>query len=126
MNRRRAITLMLAATLVLPGCFGRSGRNRGNGTGPVLIQVHNNNWADVVVYAVSGSQTMRIGDVTTGKIGRFHAPPDVDPTVRDFRIRIDPIGPRGTFLTQLISVAPGQTIFVTVENDLNMTSFTVR
>jgi hypothetical protein len=123
MNRRQAVCLL--ASVLPAACLGGR-RNRSGRSGPVQIQVRNNNWADIVVYAVSGSQTMRIGDVTTGRTGSFKAPPDVDPTVRDFRIRIDPIGPRGSFTTQYISVAPGQTIFVTVENDLNMTNFTVR
>jgi len=119
------IARLLVFTLLLGACIGGR-KSRSSRTDPVMIQVQNNNWADVVVYAVSGSQTMRIGDVTTGKIGRFRAPADVDPTIRDFRIRIDPIGPRGSFLTQLISVGPGQTIYVTVENDLNLTNYVVR
>jgi hypothetical protein len=123
--KNRTIVRLFVLAFMLAACTGGR-KSRGSGIGRVQIQVHNNNWADVVVYAVSGSQTQRIGDVTTGKIGHFQAPSDFDPTVRDFRIRIDPIGPRGTFLTQLISVGPGQTIYVTVENDLNLTSYVVR
>jgi hypothetical protein len=125
MNTRFATRFLLVLVVLSAACLGGRGRNRG-GSGPVVISVRNNNWADVVVYAVSGSQTLRIGDVTTGRTTRFNAPSGVDPTTRDFRIRIDPIGPRGSFLTPLINVGPGQTVFLVVENDLGMTNFTVR
>lgn len=123
--KKRKVSRVLVLALLMGACIGGK-KARARGAGPVMVEVRNNNWADVVVYAISGSQTVRIGDVTTGRTARFRVPAGIDPTVRDFRIRIDPIGPRTNFLSQFISVGPGQTVFVTVENDLTLTSYVVR
>jgi hypothetical protein len=102
----------------------RSARARAENAA-VTVAVQNNNWNTIVVYAISHGLVLRLGEVTTGNTVSLKTPRGMDPTASDFRIRIDPVGSRGTYTTPRIALGLGQTVSLRVENQLNQTSFSV-
>ncbi len=126
-NRMLSTSGVLAlAAMVFAGCA----RNRQPEapvpmTTPVTVEVQNNNWNTVVVYAIAHGVSQRLGEVNTGRTQSLTTPAGVDPTSGDFKIVIDPIGSRFTFATGNLMVSPGGTVSLTVENDLNLSSWTI-
>lgn len=128
--------LVLAAALCAAVGFGgcASGGSPGGmdaeavqpapaGKGSVIV--HNNNWAEVDVYAVRDGLRLRLGSVTTAASARFVLPAAVLAGGRTLQLLIDPIGSRTGFLTQPLVVGPGQQVVLQIENNLNLTSYSV-
>ena len=116
----RQAAAVLLAVLVMAGCFKRPSRGEAAAevTRRVTIEVENNHWATVVVYAVVNGQSIRMGEVNTGTTTSMLTPPGIDPTVVDFRLRADPIGQREIYTSGSIPVYGGGTVLLTVENDI--------
>ena len=91
----------------------------------MTIAVQNNNWNTIVVYAISRGLALRLGEVTTGNTVNMRTPRGMDLGASDFRLRIDPVGSRGTYTTPTITLGLGQVVRLRVENQLNQTSFSV-
>lgn len=127
---------VLAAALGVPvglgGCAS-GGTPRGMDAGAVQpapagkasVIVHYNNWADVDVYAVRDGLKLRLGLVPTAASARFVLPEAVLAGGPTFQLLIDPIGSRTGFLTPPRIVGPGQLVVLRVENNLNLTSYSV-
>jgi len=115
---RMAVVLLVAITAA--GCFKRPSRNAGaaSASRQIAIEVENNHWSTVVVYAVVNGQSIRMGQVNTGATTELHTPVGVDPSVVDFRIRVDPIGEREIFESRSLSVHGNSRVLLTVENDI--------
>lgn len=88
------------------------------------VTVDNNNWLDVVVYAVRSGARFRLGMVPGLSSETLRVPPGlgVDGTVS---LLVDPIGSNIMYATDQITVAPGQRVELTVRNRLSMSSFSV-
>jgi len=92
--------------------------------GPVVVDVENNNWNTVVVYAYAHGQLQRLGEVSTGTAAELDTPVGTDPTATDFQLIVHPIGSRQTYRTGRILVSPGDRVRLQIENDLNLSTFT--
>jgi hypothetical protein len=91
----------------------------------VVVNVENNHWQEVNVYAERNGSRTRLGTVVTGKAASFVLPRDYHLS-SDLRIRVDPIGEPREYLSPRILVSPGAVVQVKVENALNQTVVTVR
>lgn len=89
---------------------------------PALIQVTNNNWLDMAVYAVRNGLRMRLGTVNSLNTETFTVPRALMTGASAFQLVADPIGSSGTFQTQSISVWPGQTVKFQIENQLGISN----
>jgi hypothetical protein len=107
---------------VAAGCFKRPSRGAASAAASrqVTVEVENNHWSTVVIYAVINGQEMRIGEVNTGMTASLRTPVGVDPSVVDFRIRVVPMG-REAFQTGALGVYGGSRVLLTVENDIRHT-----
>jgi hypothetical protein len=112
--------VVLLAVITAAGCFRRPSRNAAaaSASRQIPVEVENNHWATVVVYVVVNGQGIRIGEVNTGATTVLRTPVGVDPSVVDFRIRVDPIGEREIFESRSLSVHGGSRVLLTVENDI--------
>ncbi len=90
-----------------------------------IVHVENHNWQDVDMFAVREGTKVRLGMVTSMSTGDFRLPQSLLAGSPNVQLRIDPIGSNDAFLTQAILVAPGQTVELRIENNLNLTSYTV-
>lgn len=115
---------MLAVAAALTGCATTAS---GDGYAPqtvTVVEVTNNNASRVVVDAISLGIDRRLGEVETSSTESFILPKSV--SLSDVEIRIDPIGPPGSFLTDRLNVGLGDVIQVTVQPNLGMTTVAMR
>ena len=90
-----------------------------------IVHVDNHNWQDVDVFAVREGMKIRLGMVTSMAGGDFKLPESFLVGSPNVQLRIDPIGSSMGYMTQTILVAPGQTVDLRIENNLNLTSYSV-
>jgi hypothetical protein len=89
------------------------------------VQVRNNNWSDMVVYAVRHSTRTRLGMVTSMGTERFTVPSGVNLTGGTLSLVASPIGSSARFSTGAIPINPGQTVELTLQNHLPISSWSV-
>jgi len=120
-------SLLMVATLQTAGCARKAKTPVGNGADPFadgVVTVQNDNWLDVVVYAVNGSSKFRLGSVGGISNGTFRLTAGLSPT-GSVRLLVDPIGAPAGYLSDAITVAPGQRIELRVGSPLNMSTVAV-
>jgi hypothetical protein len=93
--------------------------------GPVSVEVTNHNLLDANVYAVAGSQTVRLGTVTTNATQAFELPRAL-PLTHDLRFLVDPIGSAAAFLSDEIVVTGGEVVELVIQPNLDLSTTTVR
>ena len=109
----RACSLLLLSALISGvACVSDEERRRAP-TGPVLVQVTNHNVLDVNVFAVGGSQTARLGTVSTNATQTFEIPRGLFVST-GLRLLIDPVGSVQGMLTEEIQVLPGDVVSLNV------------
>jgi hypothetical protein len=94
--------------------------------GAVIVHVADDNWQDVDVFAIRNGQRVRLGLVTSQSASDFRLPAYFlvgAPTVQLF---IHPIGSSGGYTSESLLISVGQTVDMHVENNLNLTSYSVR
>jgi len=89
-----------------------------------MVTVKNSNWMDVDVFAVRGTTRVRVGTVTGLSTATFRVPTEYAPD-GNLQLLVDPIGSDATYLTEKISVSPGQRVELTVTSVIRMSSFSV-
>jgi len=109
------------------GCASKGQSAIASGAQPSdagVVTVQNDNWLDVVVYAVNGSTKFRLGSVTGISSGSFRLSAGLSPT-GSLRLLVDPIGASNGYLTEAITLTPGQRIELRVSSPLSMSTVAV-
>ncbi len=127
------LTAALAVAALAGGCAtGRGGvaaddlsSAQAAPSNTAVVHVDNHNWQDVDVFAVREGMKARLGMVTSMSAGDFRLPEAFLIGSPNVQLRIDPIGSNSNYLTQSILVSPGQTVDLRIENNLNLTSYSV-
>jgi hypothetical protein len=91
----------------------------------VAVQVRNNNYLDVVVYALRDGGRMRLGTVTGNCNAILKVSTDIA-TMQGFRLQADPVGSRESYVTEVIYAQPGAAIVLDVASVLSMSSWHLR
>ena len=125
MTRKLSVPLVALVLLTLPGCslFRKRGNNLSNE--PVTLQVVNNNWNDMVIYALVDGTRTRLGDVGASRTATLRLPTTLVTASGMLQLILDPLGSRTTFRTGQIMVNGGQRVRLLIENELRLTSWTV-
>lgn len=92
--------------------------------GEVSVEVENHNWSDITIYLVTGGLPQRLGMVTAQGNATFAFPSQRLNTGNSIRLRALPVAGQ-PHTSESILVQPGQAIFWTLENDLDISSLTV-
>jgi len=105
-------------------------RGAGAGAGSASQQssqlvVQNDYWLDVVIYLVHGTARIRMGTVTGLSHATFRIKQGVVST-ESARLLVDPIGASRGYLTDAITVMPGQLIELRVGSPLNFSTVSTR
>jgi hypothetical protein len=93
-------------------------------TGP-RATIRNYNWLDVTIYVVRGGARSRLGIVNGQDSRTFLLPKALMPT-GTVRLMVDPIAASGRYVSDEITVSPGQVVELTVMPSLGMSTFAIR
>jgi hypothetical protein len=120
-----AIAMMMAA------CASGGGPKQatdeaGFAGGRAEVIVQNSNWSDMNVFAVRGGSRVRLGTATSMGRERFRLPRYLVEGTGGLQLIADPIGSRDVFFSQPILISPGQRVEWKLENNLALSSFSVR
>jgi hypothetical protein len=122
----QVLGVALAGVLAGACATGPGGAMTQDGAGVLetVVEVTNNNWMDVTVYAVRSGKPARLGTVTSTSTERFALPRRlvVGGTIQ---LIAAPVGSRGSHQTDHIMVDRGDRIVWNVENALALSSYTV-
>ena len=78
------------------------------------MQVENRGFADMVIYAVSGAQRIRLGIATGNSTKAFTIPSTLLHGSAALRFLADPIGGSRTPISEEMSVRPGDIVTLTI------------
>jgi hypothetical protein len=79
-----------------------------------MLQVENRGFADMVIYAISGAQRVRLGIATGNSTKSFTIPNSLIRGSGPLRFLADPIGGRRTPISEDMVVQPGDIVTLTV------------
>ena len=92
--------------------------SRGSGisqqNGPTVLQVENQGFLDMNVYAARSAQRVRLGTATGNSKTNFTVPASLVSGLTPLRFIADPIGGTRASVSQEITVAPGDTVVLTI------------
>jgi hypothetical protein len=124
----RLAVLFSALVAAGPGCGFLSRPDPAAAGSPVhseiSVEVENHSWSDITVYLMAGGLPHRLGMVTALSNARFGFPSQRLHSGSGVRLRALPVAGRA-FTSEAILVQPGQAIFWTLENDLDISSLSV-
>lgn len=124
MPRSWMYTAYAGLTLVTGACATNHGSGAAQPPERVTVTVKNTNWMDMDVFAVRGGTRSRVGSVTGLTTATLHVPTDFAPD-GILQFMVDPVGSDGTYVTEKISVSPGQRIELTIGTVLRMSTYAV-
>jgi hypothetical protein len=111
-------TQSIVVALLLAGTAACNTFSRGSGTTgqnqPTIVQVDNQGFPDMDVYAVRSGQRVRLGLAVGSHKTNFTIPPSLVSGLTPLRFIADPIGGRRASVSQEITVAPGDTVVMTI------------
>jgi len=117
--------LVLMASGCAPAVHRAFERNPNAVRQETEVRVDNRNWADVTVYLLQGEMRARLGSVTSMGSQTFSIPAAMLSGTSDVRLYIQALGSRANHRTDRIMLTPGQTVELTIENNMNLTSWAV-
>lgn len=132
-----ACRALLVATLALTAATACAHSGRPIGTAgdeegahaareSATLEVANHNWNDMTVYAVRGGMRYRLGIVVSMGKKLFEIPIHAIVGRNGLRLEADPIGPRDTYLSPPIMVGFGERVRWELENNLSLSTYSVR
>ena len=110
-NRSIAVAV---AVLGITACSGLSRGSPQTQGGPTVLQVDNQGFLDMTVYALRSSQRVRLGSASGNNRTTLTIPSDLVFGLTPLRFVADPIGGNRASVSQEITVAPGDTVVMTI------------
>ena len=124
---RRVLMMLSAAVLLAGGCaHGKAATADDSTPEKATIRVTNNNWSDMTIYLLRGTERRRLGTVGSNSTGVFQLPEYVLVGSGDIRLLADPLGSTRTYLSPLLLVSPGQQVEWRLENNMSLSSAYIR
>jgi hypothetical protein len=107
-------SIWLVPVVALAACAGKSGPARTTPDNPAVLEVENRGFADMVIYAISGSQRLRLGLATGNSTKSFTIPNSILRGAGTLRFLADPVGGTRTPVSDELSVEPGEVVTLTI------------
>ena len=126
MSPRRSLVVATAA-LIMGACApaAQQAANNRPGLKRATVVVQNENWLEVAVYILRGSQRVRLGSVPSMGKAEFAIPSQYVLGTSDITLQADPIGALETYISPPIQVYEGARLALRIENQLRLSSFAV-
>jgi hypothetical protein len=99
---------------LLAACGGRSADVSPPPAGPAMLQVENQSFSDMVIYALNGAQRVRLGTATGNSTRTFTIPRYLVGGAGPLRFLADPIGGNRTPVSEEMTVQPGDLVTLTI------------
>src|ERR1700738_4529516 len=128
---RTIIASYFALASLLAACAGRHATpgDEPNApqyvSGPVMLQVENHNWSDVVLFIIHDGPPSPSAPIAAAKDGSFESPPRFLGDQGNIRLGLHRVGGRDDYRTEVVSVRTGDTIRLTIEGKLEHSSIGV-
>ena len=90
------------------------------------VTVRNDNWLDVVIYAVHGNSRFRVGTVGGSSTQTFRLVGEVANGTTPLQLLADPIGSSNTYMTDPVTLNPGQRLELQVGSTISISTFAIR
>lgn len=113
MKCRSTVFALLLLGLAACGGFS-SGSGGADVREPTVVEVNNQSFLDMTVFAVRNSQRVRLGNAGGNTKTRLTVPPHLVSGLTPVRFIADPIGSNRASVSQEILVAPGDTVVLTI------------
>jgi hypothetical protein len=108
----------IAFALLLLGATACKTFSHGSATSdqnaPTVVQVDNQGFLDMTLYAVRGGQRVRLGIATGNSKSNFTIPQSLVTGLTPLRFIADPIGGSRASVSMEITVAPSDTVVLTI------------
>jgi hypothetical protein len=130
-TRQVSFGLALVAGMMVAACAPTISQGVGDelyeqvAVGKTTLRVSNNSWADMNLFLLRGTTRHRLGMVTSMNTTTFTIPEEALSAASDLRLYADPIGSIRGWSTQPLLVNPGQEISLTLQNNLNLSSYSI-
>ena len=134
-GRRTIFASYFAVSSLLLACAGRhpvtatsladNPADTAVATEPVVLEVENHNWADVVLYVVHDGVQTRFTQVAAAHNLSIEIPPRLQGQMGVIRIAARRIGGTDSYVSQAISVRGSSAVRLTIESSLNHSSIGV-
>jgi len=125
---RTAVALLLLA--LSAACAPRTApspfRTRPANAEGVTVEVSDDHVLDMRVYLIRGVTPVPLGSVGSGERRVFHVSAAELGQSGEIRLMADPLGSQDRFVTEPISVSPGQRVVWRLAHRLSLSSVTVR
>jgi uncharacterized protein YceK len=121
-----ALALLSGCGLLRQGQEGAEGPEVGSRSQPPVVVVTNHHWATVTISAIRGGRSVRLGNLNTNQTERFELPRVFGTGSESVQFAVDPIGATYNYVTELVFAGPGSEIVLTVHNNLNLSTVTLR
>ena len=127
---RRCLLMPAAAVLIASGCGGSTpspfdAASIGARIAP-SVEVTNNHWQDIVVYATRFGSRVRIGEVTSQSQRTLTIPKAFMGSDGTVGLQVSLIGSGGVFRTDQLHVSPDEMIVLSVQNNLGTSSWAIQ
>lgn len=93
---------------------------------PIVLNVENNNWSDAIVHIVYLGSRRRLSQVGGMSAREIVIPRARVPATRTIQILVTFVGSSERFVTSDLRVDPGDQIYLRLERDLHISSWSVR
>ncbi len=125
--RAAFLTLTVAALVAVPALAAQTASEEKSETPSAesqqtTVRVVNDNWNDITVYAVRDGYRRRLGTVTSFTNRVFALPRAFLVPSSDLRLIADPIGPRGTYVSEALVVNPGDVVEWRLRNNIRLSN----
>jgi hypothetical protein len=104
----------VVAQLILVACGARSVDSAPDPEASAVLQVQNQGFSDMVIYAVSGAQRVRLGLANGNSTRTFTIPRYLIRGAGPLRFLADPIGSDRTPISEEMTVQPGDIVTLTI------------
>ena len=91
-------------------------------SGPVMLEVENHNWSDVVLFIIHDGRTHRFAQIAAAKDESFEIPSRFLGDQGTIRLGLHRVGGRDDYRTEAVSVRTANTIRLTIEGKLEHSS----
>jgi hypothetical protein len=111
----RVRVLAVSIALLAAACTGfRHGSTSIDPNQPTVVQVDNQGFLDMAVYVLRSSERVRLGTATGNAKSNFRLPAGIVSGLTPLRFVADPIGGTRASVSEEITVAPGDTVGLTI------------
>jgi hypothetical protein len=89
---------------------------------PVILDVENHNWADVILYVLHDGRSTRLTQVSAAHDLSIEIPPQLQGEMGIIRLAVRRIGGRDSYVSESISLRGGPSVRLTIESNITRSS----